>query len=249
MTRLMKWQSNFALEVTAMKMFSWFLVVSLIFVMSAGVMAQDDEEEFEKDFMEFAIYGGGAIPMGGLSDWTISNDITGSEELGAKSGWDIGFDVGHFLTRSLVVGLNVTYAQFGIDSDEPAVATMNHQMIGPAAYLKYYFQGESNLMPYVKGQVGVDVVKFTTRVMDPNIDNGAFEYRELSYHPGLSFSFGGGLFYYTHDYGGLYLEAAYRTALTSDVISNYEGEEYTFGETAAVLDIHAGIKVFFGSDE
>ena len=185
--------------------------------------------------------------MGGLTSWTISNEATGSEELGAEFGWNVGFDVGHFLTTSMVLGLNVNYARFGIDSDNPMVATMRHQMIGPAAYLKYYFSGESNLMPYVKGQVGVDIVKFTTRVWDPNIVG--YEYRELSYHPGLSFSLGGGLFYYTHDYGGLYLEVAYRTALTSDVVSDYEGTEYTFGETASVLDIHAGIKVFFGSDE
>lgn len=232
-----------------MKIFTWFLVVSLVAVMSAGVMAQDDDEESEKDFIEVAIFGGGAMPMGGLSDWTISNETTGSDELGAQFGWDLGFDVGHFLTTNLVLGLNVTYAQFGIESDEPAVAAMRHQLIGPAAYLKYYFSGESNLMPYIKGQVGVDIVKFTTRVMDPNLDNGSFEYRELSYRPGLSFSFGGGLFYYTHDYGGLFLEAAYRTALTSGVTSTYEGIDYPFGETAGVIDIHAGIKVFFGTDE
>ena len=229
-----------------MKMFSWFLVVSLMLVMSAGVVAQDDDEDYEKDFIEFAVFGGGAVPMGGLSDWTVTNE-TGTKELGAKTGWDFGLDVGHFLTTNLVLGLNLTYAQFGIESDEPAVATMRHQMIGPAAYLKYYFSGESNLMPFIKGQVGVDVVKFTTEVFDPNI-NG-LKYRELSYRPGLSFSFGGGLFYYTHDYGGLYLEAAYRTALTKDVVSDYQGREYTFGETAAILDIHAGIKIFFGSDE
>jgi hypothetical protein len=232
-----------------MKMFSWFLVVMLMLAMSASVMAQDDDEESEKDFMEVAIYGGGAAPMGGLSDWTVFNEATGADALGAKFGWNVGVDVGRFLTANLVLGLNVSYAQFGIDSDEPAVATMRHQLIGPAAYLKYYFSSESNLMPYLKGQVGIDVVKFTTRVMDPNLGNGAFEYRELSYHPGLSFAFGGGLFYYTHDYGGLYLEANYRTALTSDVISNYEGEEYPFGETAGLFDIHAGITVFFGSDE
>ena len=230
-----------------MKMFSWFLVVSLMLVMSAGVMAQDDDEEYAKDFIEVAIYGGGAIPMGGLSEWTISNETTGTENLGAKFGWDVGFDIGHFLTTDMVLGINVTYAQFGIDNNTPELASMCHRLIGPAAYLKYYFSGESNLMPYVKGQVGVDVVKFTTRVWDQNV--GAYEYRELSYKPGFAFSLGGGLFYYTHDYGGLYLEAAYRTALTKDVVGDYEGLEYTFGETAAIIDIHAGITVFFGSDE
>ncbi len=229
-----------------MKMFSWFLVVSLTLVMSTGLMAQDDEEEFEKDFIEAAIYFGGAMPMGGLSDWTVTS-VNGTEKMGAKFGWNVGVDVGHFLTTNMVLGLNVTYAQFGIDSDTLAVSSMRHQLIGPAAYLKYYFSGESNLMPYVKGQLGVDIVKFTTRVQDEN--QGGPVYRELSYKPALSFGFGGGLFYYTHDYGGLYLEVNYRSALTSDVVSGYGGVDYTFGETAGVLDIHAGIKTFFGSDE
>ena len=78
-----------------MKMFSWFLVVLLMLGLTTGVMAQDDEDEYEKDFIEVAIYCGGAIPMGGLTDWTISNEASGSEELGAKFGYDVGFDVGH----------------------------------------------------------------------------------------------------------------------------------------------------------
>jgi len=231
-----------------MKMFSWLLAVLLLLALNAGVVAQDDEDEYEKDFMEAAFFGGGAMPMGGLSDWTCYNDATGVEELGTKFGYGVGFDVGHFLTPTLVVGVGFNYSQFTIDSDSTAVASMHHRLISPSAYLKYYFVGESNLMPYIKAHAGVDVAKYTTRVFDINVAGGAYEYRELSYHPAFAFGFGGGLFYYTHDYGGLYLEANYHMALTSDVISEYQGIEYTFGETASILDIHAGIKVFFGSE-
>ena len=231
-----------------MKMFSSLLAIFLVLALSAGVLAQAEEEEYEKDFMEAALCFGGAMPMGGLSDWSVTTDATGFEQLGTKFGFDVGLDVGHFLTPSLVVGLNVTYSQFAIDSDSSAVASMHHRIIGPGAYLKYYFVGESNLMPYLKCQAGVDILKYTTRVYDSHVSHGSYVYRELSYHPAPAFGFGGGLFYYTHDFGGLYLEVNYHLALSQDVIGEYQDREYTFGETASVLDIHAGLKVFFGSD-
>ena len=229
-----------------MKRFSLLLAVLMVAVGCFPVAAQEAEEESVKDFMEVGIFGGGSLPMGGLSDWSITTDGFGTERIGAKFGFNVGFDVGHFLTSNLVVGVTMNYAQFGIDSDVAAAAAMSHKLISPAAYLKYYFQGESNLVPYIKGHAGVDVVKFATRVYDGNV--GAYQYRELSYHPAFAFGVGGGLFYYTFDYGGLYAEANYHMALTKDVEGDYGDIAYTFGETAGVLDIHAGIKVFFGGD-
>jgi hypothetical protein len=200
--------------------------------------------------MEVAVYGGGSLPVGGLSDWSETTQYPGTapatEKLGTKFGFDGGFDVGHFLTPALVLGLNVTYAQYGIDSDSAAVASLHHRLICPSAYLKYYFAGESNLMPYVKFHAGVDVAKYTTRVYDGNDD--AYVYRELSYNPAPAFGIGAGVFYYTFDYGGIYAEANYHMALTKDVIGKYGDDEYTFGETVSVLDLHAGVKVFFGGD-
>jgi opacity protein-like surface antigen len=226
-----------------MKMFSLLLVA--LMALGSVVMAQE-EEETVKDFMEVAIYGGGSLPVGGLTDWSTTNPTTGTEELGTKFGFDAGFDVGHFLTPTLVLGLNFTYGQYGIDSDSAEVASLNHRLICPSLYLKYYFAGESNFMPYVKLHAGVDVAKYTTRVYDGNEES--YVYRELSYDPAPAFGIGGGVFYYTFDYGGVYAEANYHMALTSDVKGKYGDLEYNFGETASVLEVHAGVKVFFGGE-
>jgi len=228
-----------------MKRFSLLLVV---FLALGTVVAAQEEEEVEKDFMEVAVYGGGALPLGGLSDWGMSNESTGMEKLGTEFGFNVGIDVGHFLTPDLVLGLTLTYSQFAIDSDSAAVASMQHRLISPAAYLKYYFVGESNFMPYVKAHAGVDVAKYTTRVYDTQIGTGAYKYRELAYQPAFAFGLGGGLFYYTSDYGGLYAEANYHMALSKNATKDYGNIEYTFGETISVVDVHAGIKVFFGGD-
>ena len=56
-----------------------------------------------------SIYGGFGIPSGGISDW--------NDSLGAGTGWEIGMDVGYFLTPSMVLGLNFTYAQFSVDTE------------------------------------------------------------------------------------------------------------------------------------
>ena len=226
-----------------MKMFSLLLVALLTL---GSIAAAQEEEETVKDFMEVAIYGGGSLPIGGLSDWSSTNPATGTEELGTKFGFDAGFDVGHFLTPNIVIGLNLTYAQYGIESDTAEVASLHHRLICPAVYLKYYFSGESNFMPYVKVHAGVDVAKYTTRVYDGNDE--AWVYRELSYDPAPAFGFGGGVFYYTFDYGGVYAEANYHMALTSDVEGTYGDDVFTFGETASVIEVHAGVKVFFGGE-
>lgn len=229
------------------------LLLSLCF--NSSVLAQDEEEEyeFEKDFMEAALFFGGSMPLGGLTDWTVINE-RGTYKLGTELGFNFGLDVGYFLTAEMVIGFNMTASQYTIDAevpneaDLPIIESRHHRLYSPSLYLKYYFWGESNFAPYIKGHAGVDVVKFTTRVYDSN--EGGDEYRELSYDPGFAFGIGGGLFYYTHDYGGLYLEVNYHHGLTSDVESDYGTRgPYTFGEAATVLDVHAGIKVFFGSDE
>lgn len=237
-----------------MKKLSTVLAVALLLsvFLSGSILAQD-EEDIEKDFMEAAVFFGGSLPMGGLSDWTIANE-QGTYKMGANLGFDFGFDIGYFVTAPLVVGFNLTVSQYTIDAqvpneaDLPAIESRHHRIFSPALYLKYYFWSESNLAPYVKANAGLDVVKFTTRVYDQNI--GGDEYRELSYDPGFAFGVGAGVFYYTHDYGGLYLEVNYHNGLTKDVQSDYgTAGPYTFGETASVLEAHAGIKVFFGKGE
>ena len=247
--------NRIGLKDAAMKKLS--SVLAVMFLLSLGVnssvLAQDEEEyEYAKDFMEAALYFGGSMPLGGLTDWTVVNE-RGTYKLGAELGYDYGLDVGYFLTAPLVIGFNFTASQYTIDAevpneaDLPIIESRHHRIYSPAVYLKYYFWSESNFAPYLKGHAGVDVVKFTTRVFDQN--EGGDEYRELSYDPGFAFGFGGGVFYYTHDYGGLYLEVNYHHGLTSDVESDYGTRgPYTFGEAASLVDVHAGIKVFFGSE-
>ena len=209
---------------------------TLVFLLlcSLTAVAQEYEEE-ERDILEFSVFGGGAFPGNSIKNW--------QDTLGAKSGFDLGFDFGYFLTPDLVLGLNFTYAQFAIDTDNEA-KSLHHRLYNPALYLKYYFFIEnSNFAPYVKGHVGVDNPKFTTFIGNVGLPR----YRELSYDPAFAFGGGVGLLYYTSYYSGLFVEVNYHRALSKDVTKTYEGETYKFGENISLIDVHAGISVFFGS--
>ena len=226
----------------------FILLATVVLLAGSGVMAQQDEgyQDEYRDILEAAIYGGLNMPMGGVSDWTTETP-TGPIPFAPKTGFSLGGEFGYFATPNIVTGVQFLYSQYAIDSDNEAASERHHRVFAPAVYLKYYFFGESNFVPYLKAHAGVDFLKFTTSVVNDG-EGGEFQYRELSYDPAFAFGFGGGLFYYTHDYGGLFLEVNYHTALTDEVEGSFGSPKYVFGENLSYVEVHAGIKVFFGSE-
>lgn len=212
-----------------------FLVALLTFAFNLSASAQDGEE-FEKDVLEVNFFGGLGIPTGEITDWSGS--------LGAKSGFDAGIDIGYFATAQLVVGFNFTFSQFSIDAQDEA-SGLKHRLYNPNLYVKYYLDLESDWSPYAKAHVGVENPKFTTFVTNPVHDR----YRQVSYDPAVAFGLGAGLFYYTSDYSGLFLEVNYHYAATSDAEAAYEGNTYTFDDNLSAIDIHAGIRILIGPAE
>lgn len=220
-----------------MKKMSITLAMLLILVMSSNLLAQDDEDE-SRDLVEVALYTGAAVPTGGLSDW--------NDSLGAKTGIQVGIDVGYFATPKLIIGLSFAYSQFSIDTQSPA-KELNHRFFNPSAYLKYYFASESDLVPYIRVFTGLDNAKFATVVQDQGAPT-ELNFRELSYDPVFSFGGGVGVFYYTSDYSGLFLEGSYHYGLTKNVNGTFQGTDYPFGVRTGLLNIRLGIKSFFGTD-
>jgi len=221
-----------------MKLLSTVLGFFLLVALVLPVQAQDDYYEEARDLLEVTGYGGLLVPGGGLKDW--------NDSLGMKTAWQVGLEVGYFLTPELVLGFGFTYAQSSIDSPGD-INTQNHRFYNPTAYLKYYFWGESDLAPYVKGMLGLYNPKFSTPVTDADGTN--LRFRELSYDPAISIGGSAGLFYYTSDYSGVFIEAAYQYGFTEDAKKKFQSIDYKFGEASAFFDLRAGIRVFFGTDE
>ncbi|RKX29384.1 MAG: hypothetical protein DRP47_01955 [Candidatus Zixiibacteriota bacterium] len=223
---------------------SVLLAVFLILALSCVALAQEEEEP--GDVLEIVLRGGVGLPMGGITDWQTGADLSGPENIvdrAPKTGWDIGLDIGYFLNPKLIVGFNFTYTEFSIDAD--LVEDHHHRLFTPSIYGKYYFEGETNLVPYIKANVGLENAKFSSFVENPDGRN----YRELSYDPALTFGLGVGIFYYTADYSGVFIEANYRTAMTEDAECEYFDKSYTFGENIGVLQIDLGIRLLVGSGD
>ena len=211
------------------------LLAAMLLLVNITVMAQEEEEE-ERDVLEFGFYGGMALPSGDLSEWHT--------DLGAENGFGFGVNLGYFVTSSFVIGADLRYTQFAI-KDAAEASDQRHRLYTPSLYAKYSFSGDSDFEPYLKAHVGVENAKFSTFV----INSAGQRYRELSYDPALSLGAGAGLFYFTSDYSGLYLEADYRFADTETAMADYESVDYEFGEKTAVISLNFGIRVLFGSGD
>lgn len=218
------------------------LISALILLMlSVSAMAQEEDEyeDIESDILEINLFGGVDGPTGDMLEW--------SDSLGAKTGYNIGFDLGYFLKDPLVFGLGFRFAEYSIavyEGDE-AAADLKHRSYNPNLYLKYYLMPTANFSPYVRADAGLTFLKFTTMVTNVNGDR----YRQIAYDPAFSFSFGGGVFLYTSDYGGFFVEGNYHRVAASEVDAEYEGGTYVFGDNLSSWDVHAGVRILIGSGE
>lgn len=219
-----------------MKRILYALMIAL-FVLPFGVYAQDDVVADEpRDLLELSLLGGLSAPSGGAADF--------GDSLGAKAGYNFGFNFGVFISSNTTVGLGFSYNQFEIDNENPVIS-QKHRLYSPNLYARHYFMGESDFVPFVKLHAGLDFNNFSTEV----IDDGTRKFRELAYSPAFAFGAGGGIFLYTADYSGFFLEATYHYALAENSDKDYKGTNYVFGDNYGILDIQAGIQIFFGSDE
>lgn len=209
------------------------IVISLLLI--SGTALAQDEDYFVKDVLEVNFYGGAGIPSGNLSDF--------SDTLGAETGINYGLDIGYFLTNDLVFGFNFSFTQFSI-KDSDGTGDLNHKLYSPNLYLKYYFTGESDFIPYLKGSAGLEFAKFTTFVTSPG------RYREISYDPVLAYGAGAGIFMFVSDFSGLFFEANYRGAVSAaDTEANFQDNIYKFGSDLGRIDIHAGVRVLIAPNE
>jgi hypothetical protein len=218
-----------------MRKWSWLLGTVVLLGLALNVTAQEEIEY--RDIAEVSVYGGLALPAQGISDFR--------DTLGAKTGWEVGLSAGLFVTPDFVVGLDFTYSQYSIDTDNDLI-TLDHRFYNPMLYAKYYFFGESDFVPYLKASAGLFLPKFTTPVMDDDGTN--LRLRELSYGPGLSVGGAAGIMMYVHDYGGLFLEASYQQAFTEDADKTLGANTYVFGENTGLVNIQFGISAFFGNE-
>jgi Outer membrane protein beta-barrel domain len=218
------------------KVFGILALSSILLLAVVPASAQDAASEEEKDLVEISVFVGKGLPQGGIKSY--------QDSLGAKSGFETGIEAGYFFSPNVVLGFHLSYTQFGID-DAAKANGLDHKLYFPALYLKYLVNSNSNFVPYVKVLAGLQNPKFTRYA--ENVEGN--RYRALSYGSTLGYSLGAGIFYYTADYSGLYLEACYSRSATEESESTYAGKTYLFGETVESIDLRMGIRFLIGSSE
>ncbi|MBK7141108.1 MAG: outer membrane beta-barrel protein [bacterium] len=211
------------------------LALTSLLVLPAALFAQDEAEE-ERDNLELNFYGGLSMPTGGIKDY--------SDTLGAKSGLGGGLDFGVFISSQMTLGVGFAYSQFDIDNDNELV-THKHKIYRPNLYLRYYLPSSSDLVPYAHVRVGLDFANLSTEV----VDNGTRKLKELEFDPALSAGFGAGLFYYTSDYSGFFVQADYHQAFSKSTKGDFQGVDYEMGDSYGTLDLRIGLHLLFGSGE
>jgi hypothetical protein len=213
------------------------MILAFAFVMAfpLGLAAQDDAAE-ERDLLELNLYGGLSVPTGGIKDF--------GDTLGTKVGLNGGVDFGVFIKSNVTLGFGFNYSQFEIDNENPTI-THKHRVFSPNLFLRYYLPTSGDIAPYVHGRVGLDFPKFTTIV----VDDGSPKQRDLSYSPAFAAGLGAGVFMYTSDYSGFFLEADYHQAFSDGSDKEFKGVTYKFNENYGLLDIRVGVHLLFGSGE
>ncbi len=206
------------------------LTASLLIVAAAPIAGGQEQEVFVKDLMEVTFFGGGGFPSGDIKEF--------SDTVGAKAGYSLGLEAGFFATNNLVAGLNFTFTEFQVE-DRANATGLHHKLYNPNLYLKYYFTGQSNFVPYLKVHGGLEFAKFATLVGN----TAPRRYREISYDPALAFGAGAGLFIFTTDFSGLFAEVNYHHAQSRDSEATHQGPQYVFNSDIDVFNIHAGIRI------
>ncbi len=215
----------------------------LLLVFNVAALAQDDTEEveeYESDVLEITLFGGIDSPVGNMLDW--------KDTLGAKVGYDFGVDVGYFINDAMVGGLGFRFSEYSIHASEndAFAGNLKHRSYNPYLYFKYYpFPTSTLLSPYLKANAGFTFLKFTTWVENENGDR----YRQISYDPAFTFGFGGGVFIYTSDFGGFFVESSYYLINSDGVEAEYEGDTYLFGEDVSAWDVRGGIRILIGAGQ
>lgn len=215
-----------------MRKVSIVLAMFLLLIGSATALAQDDEDH---DVLEVSIFGGLAIPTGGITEW--------NDGLNAAVGTDLGLAIGYFVTPGITAGFNFTFQQFDVDNAE--ASSTNHRLYSPMAYAKYIVHTEGNWEPFAKVQIGLENPKFTTRVFN-DVQN---RFRAISYKPAFAYGISAGLFYYTADYSGLFFEASYHGAISNSIDATYIGQDYIFNKNINTFNLNVGVRLLVGSDE
>lgn len=195
--------------------------------------AQSKAEIHEDALFEFSLGAGLSFASGDLSDFYNNSDT-----LGADGGFNLHASAGLFVSDLMTVGLALDFNQFGLQHD---TTNFHHRFYSVNGYLKYHFGYEAKATPYIRLQAGLVFPNMATP-----LGTAGRGLRELSYDPALTFSAALGTRVSTSEWGGLYLELAYRMMKVKDKSESFDRIEYMLPSDAPMIQLTAGFSFDIG---
>jgi len=214
--------------------FATFLCVGTIATVTVLSASSAQARVNEDAIFEMSLGGGFALPVGDFSNYW--------DTLGARNGFELDFSGGYFLTANLSLGLAVEYAQFSVNNPLNLQKLQKYRLYTLGAYGKYFTGLDSKISPYLRVQGGLTIPNFSAPL--ERIPGKAF--RESQFEVGFDGLIGLGARISTSDWGGIFLEAAYRYTKVNGNTSTFEGELLTLPADVTHIQITAGIGFDFG---
>jgi len=210
--------------------------VVLITVLLCFSTAFGQYYEEAESFVEGYIGGNLTMPTGYLANDLDPDSLNATMSVGFEGG------AGYFVKDNLIVGLYFSLNNMGTEDLD-----LNHRIYELGAYGKYLFRDltEVSFSPYARATAGLNFSKLVTKVES----DGQPLFRELSLDPTFGFGLALGIHYKTNDFGGLFLEAGYNYDFTNDVVGDFKGVDYPWGDNNQYLAIMAGVLFNIGPKE
>lgn len=183
---------------------------------------------------EVSIGGGPSIPTSDFSSFH-------ADTLGAKSGYQFGVSVGHFVTDLLSLGVGFNYSESKVVSGATPENLLHYRLYSGGVYAKYHFGYSKKVTPYVRLQANVSAPDFTTPLTTPGLS-----YRENSYDLSLGVVASLGARISTFEWGGIFVEAGYRYISTAGKGTSFKQIDYVIPADVSQIEISAGFSFDIG---
>ncbi len=174
--------------------------------------------------------GGGVLPMGDFAD---------EDKFNAETGFGFGGAAEYFATNSFAVGGTFRYTVNGVDVAGGVDADYKISNFG--AFVKYLFPTQSNVMPYIRLDLGLYKPKMA-------VSSGSAE-ASLSFDAKFGFSGGGGVMFQASDNVLVGGEVLFHNAMTEGAEADVDGGSAELLYDIQFLTIYAGVTFLVGGTQ
>ena len=172
--------------------------------------------------------GGVVVPMGDFAD---------EDKFDADMGFGFGGSAEYFATNNLAFGGTFRYTINGVGG----VGDADYKISNYGAFIKYLFPTESNIMPYIRLDLGLYKPKLS-------VSSGSAE-ASMTFDAKFGFGGGGGVMFQASDNVLAGAEVLFHNAMTEGARADMNGGEAEMLYDIQFLTVYAGVTFLVGGTQ